>query len=86
MPVGARAEIDPLVIPLAGVGMAAIVMDLPGGTAAYRPAGRQTAPVVVDHPFAADRQVEDIAFHTQRAVNKEIQYPCASIGVRPVTR
>jgi hypothetical protein len=29
--------------------------------------------VVVDHPLAADRQVEDIAFHTQRAVDKKIQ-------------
>lgn len=74
MPVGAWAEIDPLVIPLAGVGMAAIVVNLPGGNSSISP-GRQTKPlaVVVDHPLAADRQVENIAFHAQRAVDKEIE-------------
>ncbi len=74
MPVGARAEVDPLVIPLAGVGMAAVVMDLPRREQQHiaRPADKLLA-VVVDHPLAADRQVEDIAFHTQRAVDKKIQ-------------
>lgn len=41
VPVGARAEVDPLVIPLAGVGMAAIVMNFPGGNSSISP-GRQT--------------------------------------------
>ena len=74
VPVGARPEVDPLVIPLAGVGMAAVVMDLPRREQQHiaRPADKLLA-VVVDHPLAADRQVEDIAFHTQRAVDKEIQ-------------
>lgn len=74
VPVGARAEVDPLVIPLAGVGMAAIVMNFPGREQQHiaRPADKLFA-VVVDHPLAADRQIENIAFHTQRAVDKEIQ-------------
>lgn len=37
-----------------------------------RPANELFA-VVVDNTLAADRQVENIAFHAQRAVDKEIQ-------------
>lgn len=74
MPVGAWAEIDPLVIPLAGVGMATIVVNLPRRKQQHI-AGTtdELLAVVVDHPLAADRQVENIAFHAQRAVDKEIE-------------
>ena len=74
VPVGAWPEVDPLVIPLAGVGMAAVVMDFPWREQQHitRPADELLA-VVVDNTLAADRQVENIAFHAQRAVDKEIQ-------------
>ncbi len=49
-------------------------MNFPGREQQHiaRPADKLFA-VVVDHPLAADRQIENIAFHTQRAVDKEIQ-------------
>lgn len=49
-------------------------MNFPGREQQHiaRPADKLFA-VVVDHPLAANRQIENIAFHTQRAVDKEIQ-------------
>ena len=37
-----------------------------------RPADKLLS-VVIDHPFAANRQIKDIALHAQRTVNKEIK-------------
>lgn len=95
MPVGARPEIDPLVIPLAGIGVTAIMVNLSRRKQQHiaGPADK-LLPVVIDHPFAANRQVQDIAFHPQRAVNKEIQIAIGvnrrqarhQMGVKRVTR
>lgn len=50
--------------------------------------------LVVDHPFTANRQIEDEAFHAEWAVNKEIQIafrinrrqPRHQVGVKRVAR
>ncbi len=95
MPVGARPEIDPLVIPLAGIGMAAVVVYLSRRKQQHiAGAADKLLPVVIDHPFAADRQIKDIALHAQRTVNKEIQIAVGlnrrqarhQMGIKRVTR
>lgn len=42
--------------------------------------------LIIDNPFATDSEIEDIALHTQRPVDKKSGYPFASMGVNPATK
>ena len=74
VPVGARAEIDPLVIPLTGIRVTAIVMNFARRKQQHIAlTADELLALVLNHPFTTHRQVEDKPFHTQRTVDKEIQ-------------
>ena len=74
VPVGARPEVDPLVIPLAGIRMAPVVVNFSRWKQQNiaRPADKLLA-LIIDNPFATDGEIEDITLHTQRPVDKKIQ-------------
>ncbi|MNR10301.1 hypothetical protein D3C85_1265460 [compost metagenome] len=95
LPIGARAEIDPLVIPLFRIGMAAIVMNLPRGKQQYIAWATDKLPIVIfNHPFAAHGNIQNVAFHTQRAIDKKVEVAVGfdggqtrhQMGVEGVTR
>lgn len=71
LPVGARAKVNPLVIPLAGVRVASVVVNFSGWKQQNIavPTDKLLA-LIIDNPFTTDGEIEDITLHTQRPVDK----------------
>ena len=95
LPVGARTEIDPLVIPLFGIRMTAIVVDLPRREQQdIAGAADELLVAILDDPLSAHGQVEDIPFHPERSVDVKIEIslsldrgqPCHKVRVKRVSR
>ena len=64
LPVGARSEVHPLVIPFARVGMATVVVYLARRKQQNIPrTADKLFAVVIDHPFPANRKIKDIPLH-----------------------
>ena len=84
LPVGARTEIDPLVIPLFGIRVASVVVDLPRREQQHITRAADKLPIAVfNHPFPANGQVQNIPFHSERSIDVEIEIPLGLNGRQP---
>ena len=95
LPVGAGAEVDPLVIPLFGIRMTPVMVDLARRKQQHIAGTTDELLIVVfDYPFPTHGQVQNVPFHPKRTVNVKIEIslsldrgqPRHQVGVKRITR